>query len=915
MRFISLILLVALIGSLAASAQQSHIQTAITHVQQHATSNGLSSGDVAELIITDAFISRRSGSSHVYLRQSIDGIEVVGSEMTVNVDREGKVFHTAGQMVSQLNMRISPGVPSVDALTAALRAMDLIAVSNPPSLRANELGRSESQETSFLANGIANNEVRAKLVYTQDRNQEYRLAWEVEMGLQAQSEYWLVYVDALDGHEVARVNLTVNDTWGTASYESNLSVTATSFLPIRTEEHAFTSMAPAALVGSYRVFQLPVESPNHSSPSAPSDGRTLHANPDNGTASPFGWHDTNGVPGAESTLTTGNNVDAHKGATRPNGGGSLIFDNPADFSISPINYVPAAITNTFYHSNVFHDITYQYGFDEAAGNFQENNYGNGGLGSDRINANVQASGNCNANFGTPSDGNNPTMNMYLCTTPNPDADTDFDTVVIQHEISHGISNRLTGGPGTTGCLNNAEQMGEGWSDWYGVITTIEPGDARADRRGVATYSLTGEGTTGDGIRPAPYSTNFGINGFTYQDSRFQAAPHGVGFVWATILWEVTWDMIDLHGFSADLYNAGGTAGNQIMLNLVTEGLKLQPCSPGFVDGRDAILAADVALYGGAHSDDLWAAFARRGLGFSASQGSSGTNSDNTEAFDLPPTGNAPPNAAFSFSCTDLDCDFTDQSSDSDGSVVSWSWTFGDGGSSSGQNPSYSYGSGNTYTVALQVTDNEGATDTASQSVTVTEPGGDPITLVLSSRARRGRTYVDLSWSPSDGGRVEVSRDGNFIKRTRDDGSYSDNLGRNPNSTYTYQVCETESGGDCSNVATIDLLNGELVEGGDNATMPENGIAANQLVATELLGAYPNPFNPTSTITYALAERGQVELSVYNTLGQRVALLANGVQEAGSHTAQFDASSLPSGVYVYTLRAEGQLLTGRLMLVK
>ncbi len=86
-------------------------------------------------------------------------------------------------------------------------------------------------------------------------------------------------------------------------------------------------------------------------------------------------------------------------------------------------------------------------------------------------------------------------------------------------------------------------------------------------------------------------------------------------------------------------------------------------------------------------------------------------------------------------------------------------------------------------------------------------------------------------------------------------------------------------------------------------------------SAELIGAYPNPFNPTSTITYTLAERGQAELYVYNTLGQRVAVLASGVRDAGRYEVQFDASLLPSGVYMYTLRTEGELLTGRLMLVK
>src|SRR5690606_35324383 len=90
----------------------------------------------------------------------------------------------------------------------------------------------------------------------------------------------------------------------------------------------------------------------------------------------------------------------------------------------------------------------------------------------------------------------------------------------------------------------------------------------------------------------------------------------------------------VHGFDTDFYN--GSGGNNISLALVTEALKLQPSNPGFVDGRDAILAADMALYGGENQCAIWDAFARRGLGDSAIQGSSSSKTDGTEAFDLPP---------------------------------------------------------------------------------------------------------------------------------------------------------------------------------------------------------------------------------------------------------------------------------------
>src|SRR5690554_4370632 len=142
---------------------------------------------------------------------------------------------------------------------------------------------------------------------------------------------------------------------------------------------------------------------------------------------------------------------------------------------------------------------------------------------------------------------------------------------------------------------------------------------------------------GGGIRPRPYSTDFNINEMTYAATNNTGAisqPHGIGFVWATMLWDLTWALIDKHGMDPDVYN--GTGGNNIAMHLVIQGLKLQGCNPGFVDGRDAILQADQLLYNGENTCLIWEVFANRGLGFSADQGSRNSRTDQTEAFDLPP---------------------------------------------------------------------------------------------------------------------------------------------------------------------------------------------------------------------------------------------------------------------------------------
>ncbi|HEY5775283.1 MAG TPA: PKD domain-containing protein [Xanthomonadales bacterium] len=83
--------------------------------------------------------------------------------------------------------------------------------------------------------------------------------------------------------------------------------------------------------------------------------------------------------------------------------------------------------------------------------------------------------------------------------------------------------------------------------------------------------------------------------------------------------------------------------------------------------------------------------------------------------------NIPPVADFGYTCNELSCAFTDQSSDADGLIAAWSWAFGDGGTSSNQNPSHSFTADGSYAVTLLVTDNEGATDSATHTVSVSGP--------------------------------------------------------------------------------------------------------------------------------------------------------------------------------------------------
>jgi hypothetical protein len=529
---------------------------------------------------------------------------------------------------------------------------------------------------------------------------------------------------------------------------------------------------------AYNVFPLPFESP--------SDGdRELVTNVADPAASPFGWHDTDGAAGPEFTTTRGNNVHAYADrnadniadpGTDPDGGPGLLFDFPLDLGSRPFDSQAAMVTNLFYWNNIMHDVTHGYGFDEAAGNFQVNTYGKGGVGGDDVRAEAQdGSGRNNANFGTPPDGNRPRMQMFewRSSDPNPitvsapspiagtyfgpmagfgeslvttgpisgtvelvndgagvttdgcepfavtagaiplmdrgacnftvkvknaqnagaataivanniagppfgmggadptivipsvmislndgnlfkanlpldvtiadgtggapDRDSDLDAGVISHEYGHGVSNRLTGGPAIVSCLNNAEQMGEGWSDWFALNLTTHPSDTGTTPRGVGAYVIF-EPSDGAGIRPTPYTTDMSVNPSTYAsvaDVVNISQPHGIGYVWNTMLWEVYWNLVDRHGYNANIYKDWTKGGNNLAIQLVMDGMKLQPCLPGFVDGRNAILAADAALTGGENQCESWRGFSKRGLGFSADQGSSASRTDGVEAFDLP----------------------------------------------------------------------------------------------------------------------------------------------------------------------------------------------------------------------------------------------------------------------------------------
>ena len=230
----------------------------------------------------------------------------------------------------------------------------------------------------------------------------------------------------------------------------------------------------------------------------------------------------------------------------------------------------------------------------------------------------------------------------------PDFDGTFDSGVMSHEYGHGISNRLTGG-GTAACLDATtgnQSMGEGWSDFFGLWMTTRPGDIGSNKRYVGTYDNGTPLATGPGFRTKPYTTDMSASGnpYTYAqlgpnvNTQF-SETHDVGEIWATVLWDLNWAMINKYGYNPDFF-APTTGGNNKTLKLVLDGCKLQVCQPGFLDGRDAILRADTVTNRAANADLIWNVFARRGMGYTAKQGDRTNGTPKVtgivQAFDLPP---------------------------------------------------------------------------------------------------------------------------------------------------------------------------------------------------------------------------------------------------------------------------------------
>ncbi len=620
-------------------------------LEENASLVGLDRGQTEALRVTADYTNPDGNLSFTHLEQQINGVPVFAGEMKAGFDRSGSIVRVINNLAPGLDYAAVAkdfGDPAAAVRSAAghidheLTASDLALNSKASSDLKAVFGNSEWSPT-------------AERMYFPTEPGVAIPSWRVLIWQPVDAYY--VVVDAATGAMLWRKNITEDQT---QPVTYNVYRNANSYLDVADSPAPFTP-GPTSPNG----VQAPVIA---------RDNLTLIGNEGSLSFNNLGWiddgqnqpdgnfneagPDRDGINGVDLDQIFGSPNRVFSSTWNPPPGNPAPGDAPLTTQAER-----GAVIQMFYVMNRYHDELYKRGFTEAARNFQHNNFGRGGLGNDRVSSEGQDSGGTNnANFSTPADGGRGRMQMYIWTGPNPDYDGTADADIIIHEVTHGLSNRLHGN--ASGLSTNMSRgMGEGWGDWYGHTMLAEPTDpvnGIYTTGGYATY-LGATGYTTNyyyGIRRFPKAVIAftGPNGkphnpltFRYLNSNcntdintvgaFGRGPfgsatcdqvHNAGEIWSSALWEVRALMIARLGF---------TAGTERVLQVVTDGMKLAPIGPTFLQERDAIISAALS-FSTADADDVREGFRRRGMGFNASIQSTSPASV-TENFDPWPGGPPP----------------------------------------------------------------------------------------------------------------------------------------------------------------------------------------------------------------------------------------------------------------------------------
>ncbi len=568
-----------------------------------AADDGFAPLDLEGVYVAKEYRTQHNGVTHFVYKQRFAGVDVFNAEWTVNIDRDGRVINAGGRLfhVPQPGAALPAFQSAMQAVRAAAMAVNPAAGERfTPFLAAPE----GSSKRVRIHQGAFGEDIEGEAVW---------FGWNGQV-----RPAWLFHV--LDTDRIHNYAVIVDDATQLVLWKESLT---------------FQQSAPRGI-----VFEGASPQPNPNpgvrlTAPPPIVNRTVQSFAGDPAASPQGWLSGN--------QTAGNNVIA--GADFRGGffaapvvttASNLDFNFPLELgpgAPNPIAFTDAATVNLFYWANRAHDLFYQLGFDEAAGNYQQENFGKGGAGADPLYAYslYGAAGSPAASFNNAfyrtrrvADGEQSGIHMYLATSrlTGVFSDGSYDAAVIIHEYTHGVSLRLVRQLG--GAEGGA--MGEAWSDFF-ALEFLAPEGAPVDGvypMGEYLFQLFGVG-----IRTRPYSTSLEINPLTYAAfGRVINAPeaHADGEIWVEALWEMRANLIR---------QFGEREGRRRARLLVIDGMKLSPPAPTMVTMRDAILLADRVGFRGDSQEQIWAAFARRGLGALAQGSTSTITLNNLASFEQP----------------------------------------------------------------------------------------------------------------------------------------------------------------------------------------------------------------------------------------------------------------------------------------
>ncbi|NDJ12164.1 MAG: hypothetical protein EBY17_13385 [Acidobacteriia bacterium] len=601
------------VGALTRPSGSPAAEIGLDYLRASAGELKLDAPGISGAYLATQYKTDHNGVTHLIFKQQFRGMNVLNAEWTINIDRDGQILNSGGMLFNAPadDMPLPGPTTILEAARSALRTVN-------PKLAETFAPRTSVRRTEMQG------AIRLSAPGLPE-DMEGELVWYAVRGLVRPA--WLIYLTDEDGYS-RYATVVDNDSRKTLAIQ-----------PL--------TLFQAPQKGLVFERESPQPNPNPGTiltAAPPIVPRTLQPLTGDIKASPLGWISTNRTEGNNAVV--GENLLGTRFLTTPdmtsapNGDFSFpLLLGPG--SMNSLAYKDAANVNLFYWINRTHDLLYLSGFDEPAGNFQQDNFGKGGAAGDPIYAYSHFGA---ANPGTTAqflnafftrrsvnDGAQSMIAMFIGrpgpadTLPPANFFTDgsLDSGIIIHEYTHGVSGRLARQSYTT---FQGAAMGEAWSDFFGLEFLLPAGAPPDGYYPTAEYF---DQTFGVGdFRTRPYTTDIATNPLTFAhlgNVNYYPEVHADGEIWFLALWEAR---------SALIQQFGDAEGRRRIRMLALDGMKLSPPAATMVDMRDAVLLADRVDFKGASQDQLWAAFAKRGLGATA-YSSSGMTVHVVPSFDLP----------------------------------------------------------------------------------------------------------------------------------------------------------------------------------------------------------------------------------------------------------------------------------------